>query len=778
MATKISSLLVGMQFDGADVAAGMADTAAAAESMAESVKTSADVIESATAGLFGRGLETAKNFAAGLISIGTAAATVALSGETMAAKISVAVGSWEKGSTVFESLRDVSVKTGVGVGSLTESVVDLVAAGYSAERALTLVGKAAKLDNLAGGGGKGVAAITTALSTLKDAGTATAATFAKLKDQGFDASKALAEELSAATSKKFSPADAMAAVDRGAVFGFTGKNAIEKMLADPGALAAAEKLGDTVAGRLDKMRNTWLEVIRDAGEILIKALPIHDFAAMLEGGAEGIRGVTAALARELGGLVDPSGANSIQSAFEFGKTMAEEISWTLLEAAAGMVDAFGEMQKIQMTIEGNKGWWHPQTMAWDFITRGNSDDARRRAGLLDERDAMGDKGDTLRAQLERMKGGFSFAGGNGDFGPGTFANQAQADAAKEAAASLSAFAKTAREATETDVSKFLGRLADIGLRLDQAKGQGVAGLEAFRDISNFLNKTVDDFAGKFATNAEKTVDVFNGIEKDWAAVRAAKLPGAMENTILDTFRRQRETSLRAYEDATLGDVERLTRAQDDLAKELETFAGIADPAARDRLSKAAFAKAADLINGFEAGFLSPFEKYFSERGKIEKELDSARALADGETKDRILEVLRRKGETNKELLEASTRTEFEKLTDQADKARAAFNLAQGKGDQGAMDVANRQIGMLGLLLANKGRIGDSFFAARADRGSVEEYQARMRDRFGDAGRSIEDLVEAGNKEAKAQNDKQIELLAKIAAMGPKILPGKVVLGRN
>jgi hypothetical protein len=531
---------------------------------------------------------------------------------------------------------------------------------------------------------------------------------------------------------------------------------------------------------VDRIQGMMREAVRSSGEVLVNALPIKEFTALIEGGAKGVHEVIRELVRELNPLFGQSNDNSIQAAFEFGRTAAKDISFTLLDAGAGLVDSFGGVQKMMMTLEGNRGWWDPMTAVsglWD------KEGVARRNALLDERDSMGNMGDPLRERVAAMRAGsgnWEIAGGAGDFG-GPWQDQGgNNQAQREAAASLLEFSKSAKAAVASDFDKFLVKLSDYGTVLAQARGLGELpeALAAGKDIANLIDKTIGEFTDKTATGAEKVTSAFNQIEQDWAAVRKIGLDGARENSLLETFRRQRESAMAEYEESTLNSVQAFIRGQDSLAKEMEAFRQIADPAAQGRMTAAALAKTQGALEAFEAGTLTPFEKYFAERGKIEKELDSARSIADAAVRERVMEVLKRRDEATQEILAASVQTDWEKLQKQAEAAGAAFDQGIINADENAVDVAARQMGQIGLQIANMGRIGDSFFAQRADRGSVEDYQAKMRDRFGDANRSIEDLLEAGQKEAKAQSDAQIELLHRIAEKNPVVLPGKMALPRN
>jgi hypothetical protein len=180
-----------------------------------------------------------------------------------------------------------------------------------------------------------------------------------------------------------------------------------------------------------------------------------------------------------------------------------------------------------------------------------------------------------------------------------------------------------------------------------------------------------------------------------------------------------------------------------------------------------------LLQDFEAGTLTPFEQFTKDSARIAKDLAAAAQAADPEVSRRLTEVLERQ----KAALERAQEdrldpvlTEAEKFNKDRVRLLAEFDRAKAGGDKNGQILAERRLGEMARNLADSFKIGDSFFAGQAERGSLEAYQAEIRAKFGEGSLTLQERLAAAQEKQLRVSEQSLEeakaLREVLAGQGP------------
>jgi hypothetical protein len=180
-----------------------------------------------------------------------------------------------------------------------------------------------------------------------------------------------------------------------------------------------------------------------------------------------------------------------------------------------------------------------------------------------------------------------------------------------------------------------------------------------------------------------------------------------------------------------------------------------------------------LLADFEAGTLTPFEQFTKDSARIAKDLAAAAQAADPDVARRLTEVLDRQkaalARAQEDRLDPVL-TEAEKFNKDRSRLLAELEKAKGGGDKNGQILAERRLGEMARNLADSFKIGDSFFAGQAEKGSLEAYQAEMRAQFGDGSLSLQErLASAQEKQLRVSEqslDEAKALREVLAGQGP------------
>jgi hypothetical protein len=115
-------------------------------------------------------------------------------------------------------------------------------------------------------------------------------------------------------------------------------------------------------------------------------------------------------------------------------------------------------------------------------------------------------------------------------------------------------------------------------------------------------------------------------------------------------------------------------------------------------------------------------------------------------------------------------TEAEKFNKDRVRLLAEFDRAKAGGDKNGQILAERRLGEMARNLADSFKIGDSFFAGQAERGSLEAYQAEIRAKFGEGSLTLQERLAAAQEKQLRVSEQSLEeakaLREVLAGQGP------------
>ena len=345
MANAIGKMAILLGWGGQPAEAGLArakkgleGTAAAAKNssgpwqkLTESLKGFADV--KAGFDLFTGFISKIKNGAAGILDLGGQL-------EQLQLRAAYLTGSFEKGSEAIESLRDVSVRSGIPLETLNKAFSELVTTGLSAKAVTSLLRDTASAVGVLGGGAAGAEKLASAFGALAHGATASEGTLQSLQSGGLKVFEALADRLTALTGKTYTAKDAMIALSRGTVLAGTAIQAIQDAANTPGANEAAQRFKNSYAGKLEEIKETATDTFREIGKALIDSFKITEALSGFKGFLFGIRDIVLEIGKQFSLLVDPlSKTGGIEASFKVARDFAYEFGESFSKGAVAFQEA-------------------------------------------------------------------------------------------------------------------------------------------------------------------------------------------------------------------------------------------------------------------------------------------------------------------------------------------------------------------------------------------------------------------------------------------------------
>jgi hypothetical protein len=379
---------------------------------------------------------------------------------------------------------------------------------------------------------------------------------------------------------------------------------------------------------------------------------------------------------------------------------------------------------------------------------------------------------TLKTPFDKMVDDLANLDGQiraGRAGGGRF-NQVVAQAEKRKTQLIEEFAKLPLNAYEQMGKEVL----EVREQIAQANKSGQK-LLAFE-----LEKKLAGLAPRYETAfgpIEKLAEKLQFAKAD--AQKAVDKFGDQKDRISEKFNNEAKEFIKALRPGPDGPLATLTEGLADLDKAAKR---ISDMTENEKLFDAATIKQGldllkqrqeRLLQDFESGTLTPYEKFVKDSAKIAKDLAEAAKAADPEVARRLTEVLNRQKETLDRAQADrydSVLTDAEKFTKDRIRLTADLAKAQAGGDKAGQLIAERQLGEMARRLADSFKIGDSFWAGQAEKGSQEAYAAEMRAKFGDGTLTLQERMAAAQEKqvrlAEQTLEEQKAARAILAGQGP------------
>ncbi len=270
--------------------------------------------------------------------------------ETMQIKMGMLVGSFDKGASSLENLRQITRDMGVPLNELVGGFQDLVSAGLNADDAETLLRSFSKLAPLLGQGGIGQVA--SGIGSMAQSGMAERSALDAMQKGGIQVYEALAEKLSRITGEFYSVRDAQKAVEQGAVLASTAIQAAQEAANSPKALAAAQRISNSLEGQLAKLKQGFTELLRDIGDGLLRGLDVQAFVNSLRGVFEGIQVIVRKIVDDFMPVLNPEDrGKALEDTFKRVRDLAIDAAEKFAKMAVDIKAAFDALfARIQAEV--------------------------------------------------------------------------------------------------------------------------------------------------------------------------------------------------------------------------------------------------------------------------------------------------------------------------------------------------------------------------------------------------------------------------------------------
>jgi len=270
--------------------------------------------------------------------------------ETMQIKMGMLVGSFDKGASSLENLRQITRDMGVPLNELVGGFQDLVSAGLNAQDAEKLLRTFSKLAPLLGQGGIGQ--LSSGIGAMAQSGVAERSALDAMQRSGLQVYEQLAQKLTNITGTAYTVRDAMRAVEQGGVLASTAIQAMQQAANSPKALEAAQRISNSLEGQLGRLREGFTELLRDVGDGLLKGLDVQAFIASLRGVFEAITLIVRSIVDMFMPILDPQQRGDVlEATFKKVRDLALDASEKFAKMAVDIKAAFDALfARIQAEI--------------------------------------------------------------------------------------------------------------------------------------------------------------------------------------------------------------------------------------------------------------------------------------------------------------------------------------------------------------------------------------------------------------------------------------------
>lgn len=270
--------------------------------------------------------------------------------ETMQIKMAMLVGSFDKGASSLENLRQITRDMGVPLNELVGGFQDLVSAGLNAQDAEKLLRTFSKLAPLLGQGGIGQ--LSSGIGAMAQSGVAERSALDAMQRSGLQVYEQLAQKLTNITGTAYTVRDAMKAVEQGGVLASTAIQAMQQAANSPKALEAAQRISNSLEGQLGRLREGFTELLRDVGDGLLKGLDVQAFVASLRGVFEAITLIVRSIVDMFMPILDPQQrGDALEATFKKVRDLALDASEKFAKMAVNIKAAFDALfARIQAEI--------------------------------------------------------------------------------------------------------------------------------------------------------------------------------------------------------------------------------------------------------------------------------------------------------------------------------------------------------------------------------------------------------------------------------------------
>lgn len=250
--------------------------------------------------------------------------------QTIARGLETRVGG---GAESIDRLRKISTGTGAPLETLNKSMLELSASGMSIEDATRAVEKTTNAITVLGGTAEAAGLVTGAIGSLRESAMASEGPLRQLQASGLNVFGALQKEISRATGQAVSLDDALTMLREGSVLSSTAIRAI--FTASEDAAGAAQQIGDSFGGQLQKLSAGFSDMLRELGQQALKLFEPEKAFAALRGVFEGIMESVREIADAFAPVLDPAEkGKQLKDLFESGKEIGKTLGKALIEAAA------------------------------------------------------------------------------------------------------------------------------------------------------------------------------------------------------------------------------------------------------------------------------------------------------------------------------------------------------------------------------------------------------------------------------------------------------------
>jgi len=430
--------------------------------------------------------------------------------ESAGIRMGALMGNMNAGKKTVRALSDAAMATGVPFEEMAKGFKSLMSEGLSAQGAVDVINQTRNAALLMGSGAEGFNAVIGAVNQLQANAAATEAPLKALQAGGIPVMEELAKKLSTVTGEVVDVNKAMEMVRQGTVLTATAIDAVFAASSSEKVAAAAMELEQSVEHQLAMAQAGFQEVLRNIGAELIKTFDPAQALAGFRGVMDGILQTVRMIADTFLPVIDPKDkGKGLQETFKFARDMTFTVAEQLIKGAITFKDYISDAASLlKVVLSEMKVMMLEQTKFW---TTGWSPFGSGRTLLstmvisAEEHAALPEQIAAAKAEADKIKNQGFAAGTNLRPVEDAFKklrdqaaaqDKAKVDAAAKAMADLAAAAKAGKPPLDANAKA-------VQAQADAAK-EAAAKVEIMnKNVRDMASKMFTDFATPFEKFTEK-----------------------------------------------------------------------------------------------------------------------------------------------------------------------------------------------------------------------------------------------------------------------------------